>query len=115
VPGSAFTRKIKSAVEKFYHPIPGQVSIGLPMPFELPPILFGIWVSISGVYVLVMGEPEVITTTAHKLIRIIFHLIKNQKEFDETLFFEQEQLHLQRLKNRLEKQAKSLGFQIVPV
>jgi Sec-independent protein translocase protein TatA len=106
-------------VEKFYHPIPGQVPIGLPMPFELPPILFGtanpIWMIISGVCVLVMGEPKAITTTAHKLVRIIFHLIKNQKEFDETLFFEQEQLHLQRLKNRLEKQAKSLGFQIVPV
>jgi transposase len=60
------------------------------------------------------GAPKAITTTAHKLARIIFHLIKNQKEFDETIFFEQEQLHQQRLKNRLIKQAKSLGLQLVP-
>ena len=60
------------------------------------------------------GAPKAITTTAHKLARIIFHLIKNQKEFDETVFFEQEQLHQQRLKNRLIKQAKSLGLQLVP-
>jgi len=60
------------------------------------------------------GAPKAITTTAHKLARIIFYLIKNQKEFDETVFFEQEQLHQQRLKNRLVKQAKSLGFQPVP-
>ena len=60
------------------------------------------------------GAPKAITTTAHKLARIIFHLIKNQKEFDETVFFEQEQLHQQRLKNRLVKQAKAMGFQLVP-
>jgi hypothetical protein len=60
------------------------------------------------------GTPKAITTTAHKLARIIFHLIKNQKEFDETVFFEKEQLHQQRLKNRLVKRDKSLEFQLVP-
>lgn len=60
------------------------------------------------------GAPKAITSTAHKLARIIFHLIKKQKEFDETVFFEQEQLHQQRLKNRLVKQAKTMGFQLVP-
>jgi transposase len=60
------------------------------------------------------GAPKAIITTAHKLARIIFHLIKNQKEFDETVFFEQEQLHQQRLKSRLVNQAKSMGLQIVP-
>ena len=59
------------------------------------------------------GAPKAITATAHKLARIIFHLIKNQKEFDDTVFSQQEELHLKRLKNRLVKQAKSLGLQIV--
>ena len=60
------------------------------------------------------GAPKAITTTAHKLARIIFHLIKNQKEFDDTVFSKQEERHLERLKNRLLNQAKALGFQLVP-
>lgn len=60
------------------------------------------------------GAPKAITATAHKLARIIYHLIKNQKAFDETVFAEQEQAHQKRLKKRLANQAKSLGLQLVP-
>ena len=59
------------------------------------------------------GAPKAITATAHKLARIIYHLIKNQKAFDESVFAEQEQAHQKRLKNRLINQAKSLGLQLV--
>jgi len=59
------------------------------------------------------GAPKAITATAHKLARIIYHLIKNQKAFDDTVFAEQEQAHQKRLKNRLANQAKSLGLQLV--
>jgi len=59
------------------------------------------------------GAPKAITATAHKLARIIYHLIKNQKSFDETVFAEQEEAHQKRLRNRLKKQAKALGFQLV--
>ena len=61
------------------------------------------------------GAPKAITATAHKLARIIFHLVKEQKAFDETIFAEQEQAHQERLRRRLGKQAKSLGLQLVPV
>jgi hypothetical protein len=60
------------------------------------------------------GAPKAITATAHKLARIIYNLIKNQKAFDETVFAEQEQAHQKRLKKRLANQAKSLGLQLVP-
>ncbi len=60
------------------------------------------------------GAPKAITATAHKLARIIFHLIKHQKSFDETIFAEQEKIHQQRLKKRVIKQANSLGLKIVP-
>jgi len=60
------------------------------------------------------GAPKAITATAHKLARIIYHLIKNQKAFDETVFAEQEQAHQKRMKKRLANQAKSLGLQLVP-
>ncbi len=59
------------------------------------------------------GSPKAITATAHKLARIVFHLIKTGKTYDETVFANQEALHKQRLQDRLKKHAKSLGFQLV--
>lgn len=61
------------------------------------------------------GAPKAITATAHKLARIIYHLVKNQKEFDDTVFAKEEEMHQSRLKKRLISQAQSLGFQVVPV
>lgn len=60
------------------------------------------------------GLPKAITAAAHKIARIIFHLIKNQKAFDETVFAEQEKCYQKRLKKRVIIQAKSLGLKIVP-
>jgi len=61
-----------------------------------------------------LGAPKAITATAHKLARIIYHLIKNQKPFDETVFAEQERKHQERMKKRLINRAKSFGLQLVP-
>ena len=60
------------------------------------------------------GSPKAITATAHKLARIIFHLVREQNAFDETVFAEQEKAHEAQLRKRLAKQAKSLGLQLVP-
>lgn len=59
------------------------------------------------------GAPKAITATAHKLARIIYHLVKNQKGFDETIFAEQEEKHQIRLTQRVISQAKSLGLKLV--
>ncbi len=61
------------------------------------------------------GAPKAITATAHKLARVIYHLIKNQSAFDETIFAEQEKIHKKRLEKRVIKQAKEMGYQLVPV
>nr|WP_320016534.1 IS110 family transposase [uncultured Desulfobacter sp.] len=47
------------------------------------------------------GAPKAITSTAHKLARIIYHLIKNKKAFDDSVFSEQEKTHQKRLKKRV--------------
>ena len=60
-----------------------------------------------------LGAPKAITATAHKLARIIYHLIKNRKPFDETTFAEQERNHQERMKKRFISRAKSLGLQLV--
>ena len=59
------------------------------------------------------GAPKAITATAHKPARIIFHLVKYQKAFDETIFAELEKACLKHIKKCLEKQAESMGFQLV--
>jgi transposase len=61
-----------------------------------------------------LGAPKAITATAHKLARIIYHLIKHRKPFDETVFAEQERKHQERMKKSLIKRAKSFGLQVVP-
>lgn len=60
------------------------------------------------------GSPKAITATAHKLARIIYHLIKNQKSYDEGVFAEQEKAHKEQLKKRVVRQARSLGLDVVP-
>jgi transposase len=60
-----------------------------------------------------LGAPKAITATAHKLARIIYHLVKERKPFDETVFAEHEKIHQERFKKRILRQAKSFGLQIV--
>ena len=60
------------------------------------------------------GAPSAITDTAHKLARIIYHLVKTGKQFDESIFNTQEAAHQKRIFRSLENKAKSMGFQIVP-
>jgi transposase len=62
-----------------------------------------------------LGAPKAITATAHKLARIVYHLLKHRKPFDDTVFAEQEQKHATRITVRLKAQAQALGFKLVPV
>jgi len=62
-----------------------------------------------------LGGPQAITATAHKLARIIYHLITTGQHYDETVFVREDQKQAQRQEKRLRKQAKSLGFQLIPI
>jgi transposase len=61
------------------------------------------------------GAPKAITITAHKLARIIYHLLKTRQRYDESVFAREEELHRHRTRARLQRQAKTLGFQLVPL
>lgn len=61
-----------------------------------------------------LGGPQAITATAHKLARIIYHLITTGQTYDETVFLIEDQKQAQRYEKRLRKQANALGFQLVP-
>jgi transposase len=61
-----------------------------------------------------LGTPKAVVAVAHKLARIIYHLITHQVEYDDSLFAQQEAQHRERTERRLRVQARALGLQLVP-
>jgi transposase len=61
-----------------------------------------------------LGKPQAITATAHKLARIIYHLLSTKEPYNASVFQRCEEETLQRAEMRLRKQATQLGFQIIP-
>ncbi len=61
-----------------------------------------------------LGAPKAITATAHKLARIIYHLVTTRQPYDESRLAAAEADHQRRTESRLRTQARALGFQLVP-
>jgi transposase len=61
-----------------------------------------------------LGAPKAITAAAHKLARIIFHLLTNRQPYDESIFAKLEQQNRLGVEAKLRAQAKALGLQLVP-
>ena len=62
-----------------------------------------------------LGAPKAITATAHKLARIVYHLLTTRQPYDESRLAAVEADHRRRTESRLRTQARALGFQLVPV
>jgi hypothetical protein len=56
----------------------------------------------------------VVTATAHKLARVIYHLLRTREPYNETVFAKEEAFALRQAEVRLRKHAAKLGFQVVP-
>ena len=61
-----------------------------------------------------IGPAKAITATAHKLARIIYHLVTTGQPYDETLLAEHEHRTRARKTRRLKTQAAALGYELVP-
>ena len=61
-----------------------------------------------------LGAPKAITAMAHKLARIIWHLVAHRVGYDESIFAEREEQLLRRKQRQLRNLAHSLGFTLVP-
>ena len=61
-----------------------------------------------------LGAPAAITATAHKIARILYHLITTRQRCDESVFAVVEQRAQQRQLSMLKKHAGALGFQLTP-
>lgn len=60
-----------------------------------------------------LGTPKAITAAAHKLARIIYHMITTRKPYDETIFADRELQHRHHMEVRLRSQARALGFELI--
>ena len=61
-----------------------------------------------------LGRPQAITATAHKLARIVYHLLGTKEAYNEKVFHKCEADTIRRAESRLRRQAAQLGFQIIP-
>jgi transposase len=62
-----------------------------------------------------LGAPKAITATAHKLARILYHLLTTGEPYAESQLAKTEAVYRKRMESRLYAQARALGFQLVPV
>ncbi len=62
-----------------------------------------------------LGRPQAITATAHKLARIVFHLLSTREAYNQSVFHKSEEETLLRAQYRLRRQAAQLGFQVIRV
>ena len=63
---------------------------------------------------LASATPQAITDTAHKMARIIYHLVTRHVLYDDNLLAQQQRQDRKRHVRRLRNQARALGFQLVP-
>jgi transposase len=60
-----------------------------------------------------LGAAQATTATAHKLARVIYHLLRTKAPYTETVFHECDEQARQRAELRLRKHAAQLGFQVI--
>jgi transposase len=57
-----------------------------------------------------LGAPTAITATAHKLVRLLYHLLTTGQAYDASVFAQYEARYQQRRLQRLHREAAALGF-----
>jgi len=62
-----------------------------------------------------LGTPKAMTAVAHKLARIVYHMIRTHQEYDTTVFEDHERRTQDRKRRKLKAQARELGFELVRV
>jgi hypothetical protein len=62
-----------------------------------------------------LGPSAAITATAHKIAVIFYTIVKNQIEYDETVWATRDAARQKRLEARLKRQAQRLGYDLVPI
>lgn len=62
-----------------------------------------------------LGRPSAISAAAHKLARILFHMITTKQAYNESVFGVEEERQRQRVEKRLRRKAHQLGYALIPI
>jgi transposase len=62
-----------------------------------------------------LGPRAATTATAHKIAVIFYTMVKNQVEYEESIWATRDAHGEKRLEMKLKRQAKLLGYQLVPI
>ena len=62
-----------------------------------------------------LGPQPAHTATAHKIAVIFYTMIKNQTEYDETIWEQRDAQRRQKLITGLQRQAQRLGYKLTPI
>ena len=62
-----------------------------------------------------LGPAAATTATAHKIATIFYTMVKQQVEYDATLWAQRDLMREKRMEARLHKQAALSGFKLVPL
>ncbi len=62
-----------------------------------------------------LGAPKAITAAAHKLARIVYHLVTMKEPYNESVFDKMNERILKQQKAKLIKKAKAMGLVLVPL
>ena len=62
-----------------------------------------------------LGPQAATMATAHKIAVIFYTMIKNQVEYDETIWDARDTQREKKLQAKLKRQAKQLGYELVPI
>ena len=62
-----------------------------------------------------LGNPEAVTALAHKLARVLWHLLQFQEAFDWNVFAQEEEKMKRKKLARLHPLAAALNYQLTPI
>lgn len=62
-----------------------------------------------------LGPSAAITATAHKIAIIFYTMVRNQVEYDGTIWAARDTEREKRLQIKLKRQAKQFGYELVPI
>ena len=60
-----------------------------------------------------LGTPKAITAAAHKLARVVYHMLTTRESYSETVFNTSDAQDRDRLEARVRRQARQLGFDLI--
>jgi hypothetical protein len=62
-----------------------------------------------------LGAPKAITAMAHKLARVLWHMLKFKEAFNPEVFAKEEAKMRRKKLQRLESMATALNYRIIPI